>query len=180
MSYRRHAFSTSVAALAAVLILALVGGCSFNESGLGIPTDAGIGTTTGPLPCPAGITDQGSWPAEMTATSCVQTCGPDNIGSTTCSQNDMASCQVGGGCVCSTAAMACVKCARCTIAATDACYQPSNTTNPPNCAATVIKGGTCNPACGKHLCIQADGKTGCVCNAAKKYACAAWTAGAWK
>jgi hypothetical protein len=180
MSFWRRDVSTSVSAISALLILALAGGCSFNDSGLGIPTDAGTGASTGATVCPSGVTEKGSWPAGMTATSCVQTCGPDGIGSTTCGQSDMTTCQAGGGCVCSTAAVACVKCAKCTIPATEACYQPTNATNPPDCAATVTKGGTCNPACSKHLCIQADGKTGCVCNAAKKYACAAWSGDAWK
>ena len=163
-----------------LVLLALTGGCGFNESGLDIPRDAGAAGASGTTTCPAGVTDKGSWPAQMIATSCVQTCGPDDIGSTTCSQTDITTCQAGGGCVCSTAAAACVKCARCAIPATGACYQPTNSTSPPDCAATVTRGGTCSQACDKLLCIQADGKTGCVCNSGKKYACAIWSEAAWK
>ncbi len=60
------------------------------------------------------------------------------------------------------------------------CYLPTNTASVPACGKEVTQGGACGPACGKTLCLEADGKTGCLCNAQGKYACATWGETTWE
>jgi hypothetical protein len=171
--------------VATVLVALIWGGaCNLNDGGLGLALDGGAaGGAGGTAICPAGVIDQASWPAGTTYMSCTQTCGPDDIGTKTCGQTNLATCQAAGGCVCSTLSTTtptCVTCTACALPSTSACYLPSNAASPSDCATSVVKGGACSPACGKQLCMQADGRTGCVCNAEKKYACASWNGTSWK
>jgi hypothetical protein len=173
-TYRRF---WSVLVVAASLIGTF--SCGVSDSGLGPSRDGGSGGASGTAICYTGTIERANWPAGATSTSCTKSCGPDDLGFRTCSQTDLASCQATSGCAC--VASPCVKCAACVfaVALTD-CYLPSNVASPRTCAATVTDGGDCSPACGKSLCIQADGKTGCVCNAHGKYACASWGTTTWK
>jgi hypothetical protein len=152
--------------------------CSVSDTGLGAARDGGSGGVSGTAWCYTGTIDRANWPAGATSTSCSKSCGPDDLGIRTCSQTDLASCQATSGCVC--VASPCVRCADCAFLGLPDCYAPTNAASPGNCAASVGDGGDCSPACGKLLCIQADGKTGCVCNARGKYACALWSGAAWK
>jgi hypothetical protein len=165
--------------LLAVVALLGTSSCAVSDTGLGAPRDGGSGGGSGTAICYTGTVDRANWPAGATSTSCSKPCGPDNLGIRTCSQADLASCQATSGCVC--VASPCTKCADCAfLAALPACYAPSNAASPLTCATSVTAGGDCSPACGKSLCIQGDGKTGCVCNAQGKYACALWGGGTWK
>jgi hypothetical protein len=171
--------------VATVLVaLAWGGACAIKDGGLGSVADGGskpaTGGSGGTAVCPAGLIDQASWPAGTTYTSCTQTCGPDGIGVKTCGQTDLATCQAASGCVCSPLAATCVTCAPCSLPSASGCYLPTNADDPPDCAVSVAKGATCGSACDKRLCIQADGKTGCVCNAESRFACAIWGGTAWK
>lgn len=162
---------------AVMLVVALVA-CACNSvsnTGLGASNDAG---TSGTPICSSSVTNLASWPANTGYTTCTKSCGPDDIGYKTCGQTDLATCQASSGCVCVTSP--CVKCADCAFLTLPDCYVPSNAANPSTCASTVTNGGSCAPACGKTLCIEADGKTGCVCNSHGRYACATWSSGAWK
>jgi hypothetical protein len=173
-------FSKNLCVAVMLASLAWSEACSLNDGGLGGATDGSLGGSSDPAVCPTGMTDRASWPAGVTYISCTQTCGPDGIGLTTCGQTNLATCQAASGCVCSPLAPACVTCANCTLRSSSDCYQPINANNPPDCAASVVKDAACSSPCGKQLCIQADGKTGCVCNAHGKYACAFWSGTAWK
>ena len=169
-----------------LVALAWSAACGIKDDGLGVAPDGGgkapTGGSGGTATCPAGIIDKANWPAGTTYTSCAQTCGPNGIGSKTCGQTNLAACQAASGCVCSvlaTSAPTCVACATCTLPAASDCYLPTNASAPPDCATSVAKGAACGPTCGKRLCIEADGKTGCVCNPQGKFACASWSGSAW-
>jgi hypothetical protein len=105
-------------------------------------------------------------------------CGPDGIGFETCSQSARATCQAEIGCVC--LETPCVLCAGCTFGSMPECYVPTNVAAPPFCADDVRRGASCAPACDRRLCLEKDGKTGCVCNRQGKYACADWGDSGWK
>ena len=158
------------------LVVAFAGACSISDAGLGPAQDAS--STTGPAACPAGITDRANWPANTAFTSCAKTCGPDGTGVRSCSQSDRAACQAAGGCVC--LEPPCVSCGNCAFRAISDCYVPTNTDAIPACGKEVSQGSPCGPACGRQLCLEADGKTGCVCNAQNQYACATWGETTWK
>jgi len=155
-----------------------VSSCSVSDTGLGLAPDASTGTPSATQVCYLGTIDRANWPTGSPGTSCSKPCGPDDLGVRTCSQTDLASCQAAAGCVC--LAAPCTKCADCALLATPDCYVPSNPGAPSTCGTAVTNGGGCTPSCGKTLCIQADGKTGCVCNAHGKYACAPWGGTTWK
>ena len=160
--------------LAAFAMAALVSACTISDTGLGPTRDAG--STVGV--CPKGLTDKANWPAKTTLTSCTKPCGPDELGVRSCGQTDKTTCQTTSGCVCLEAP--CVACANCAFLTISDCYLPTNTASVPSCRDEVSEGGACSPACGKTLCLEADGKTGCVCNAQGKYACATWGETTWK
>ena len=175
--------SSSVAGgnrLVVLVASVLASACSVSETGLGPVRDAGpTGGTSGTAICPAGLTDKANWPAGTTFTSCTKPCGPDGVGAKSCGQTDKATCQVASGCVCLDAP--CVSCANCAFPPTlSDCYTPTNTASVSACAKGVTQGGACSPTCGRQLCLEADGKTGCVCNAPGKYACATWGETTWK
>jgi hypothetical protein len=161
----------------ALLAAALGSACTtVNGDGLD-PVDAS--PTSGTATCLAGLTDRASWPSGTNYTSCVKPCGPDNIGIRTCSQTDKTTCQATNGCVCLNTP--CVTCADCVFQSSfSPCYSPTNTASVPACTEGVVRGGACSPACGKQVCLEADGKTGCVCNDEGKYACATWGGTTWK
>ena len=161
--------------LAALVMAALASACTVSETGLGPMPDAG---STGTAVCPAGLTDHANWPAGTTYTSCAKACGPDEIGIRSCSQIDRTTCQATSGCVCLDTP--CVACASCALQTNSDCYVPTNAASAPACAEGVTKGGACSPACNKQLCLEADGKTGCLCNSQGKYACATWGETTWK
>jgi len=157
---------------------ALAGACSVSATGLGPARDAGATAgTSGTAICPKGLTDHANWPAGTTYTSCTKPCGPDDIGFRSCAQIDRATCQASSGCVCLEAP--CVACASCTPITISNCYVPTNTAAVPACPEEVRLGDPCSPACNRQVCLEADGKTGCVCNAQGKYACAAWGETTW-
>jgi hypothetical protein len=170
----------SFVSLAVLGALWLLQACSVSDSGLAPASDVNGTTsvTSEVVLCPAGLTDKAAWPSNTSALACSKTCGPDAIGVKTCSQSELATCQASSGCVC--LSTPCTTCATCAFLTLPACYIPTNPSTAPACADSVIRGGSCAPACGKTLCIQSDGKTGCVCNAQGKYACSTWSAGAWK
>ena len=161
--------------LAAFVMATLASACTVSETGFGPELDAGL---AGTAVCPAGLTNQANWPAETTYTSCTKPCGPDDIGIRSCGQTDRGTCQAAGGCVCLEAP--CVACANCAFLTISDCYMPTNTVSVPACPKDVTEGGTCSQACGRLLCLEADGKTGCVCNAHGKWACATWGETTWK
>jgi hypothetical protein len=152
--------------------------CSASDVGLGGPGDAGTGRPGSVPTCLVGTIDRANWPAAADYTSCTMICGPDDLGSRTCSQTDLSTCGSQSGCVCRSSP--CVACADCEFAALPDCYVPVDAELALPCAPTVAKGELCSPACGRSLCIEADGKTGCVCNAQGKYACAHWGGETWK
>gem|GEM_PF-2895253 len=164
------------------VVAALVAACSVSTSGLETPPAPQGGGATGgaggPPPCPLNIPDRANWPGGYTATSCLQPCGPDRIGSRKCSQTDLPTCKASPGCVCQQGP--CASCTDCVFEKLPSCYQPTNTAAPSDCAAWVASGVTCSPACARQLCLRADGKTGCVCNDEGRYACATWGASTWK
>jgi hypothetical protein len=159
------------------VLIGLGAACSVSSTGLGPIPDGSTGAG-GNGACPAGLTEQASWPAKTQATSCSRPCGPDAIGMQVCSQTDRATCQAKPGCVCLEAP--CVTCAACAFAALSDCYVPTNTASAAACPSDALSGGTCAPACGRRLCLQADGKTACVCNGHGKYACAEWNGTGWR
>jgi hypothetical protein len=161
-------------AVLAGVAMAGLGACSVSDTGLG-PGPDGSSATVGP--CPAGLTEQASWPARSTASTCMRPCGPDRIGLQACTQADRASCQAKPGCLCLEAP--CVTCAACVVAAGD-CYQPTNSATVPPCATGAGEGRPCSPVCGRQVCLRADGKTACICNGQGRYACADWTGTAWQ
>jgi hypothetical protein len=166
--------------VAAVLSVSFVS-CSVRDDGLGSMGDAGTGGSTGATLCPSGVVDQGNWPAASPYTTCSEPCGPDDLGLRACSQVSKATCQASAGCLCIDSL--CVSCAICSLHTSSECYVPTNAATAeqvPTCDKTVKKGGACSPACARQLCLQSDGKTGCVCNANGKYACAAWGETSWK
>jgi len=166
-------------ALSLFTMAALAGACTVSDTGLGPATDAGpTAGASGTAVCPKGLTDRASWPAGTAYTSCTKPCGPDDIGFRSCAQTDKATCQAAGGCVCLEGP--CVACAGCAFPTISNCYVPTNTTTAAACAKDVKEGSACGPACGQLLCLQADGKSGCVCNAQGKYACATWGETTWK
>lgn len=153
--------------------------CSMSDAGLGPGRDGGSDGVVGPTICMAGTIDRANWPVAAGEASCSKPCGPDDLGVRTCGQTDVSTCQKESpACVC--LASPCARCADCVFLVLPACYVPSNAASPPTCPASVANGGACSPACGKTVCIEADGKTGCVCNAKGQYACALWSAGNWK
>ncbi len=155
--------------------------CSVRGDGLGPMGDAGVGGSTGATLCPSGLVDKSNWPAASTYTACSESCGPDNLGSRACSQISRTTCQASAGCLCVDSL--CASCASCSVPTPSECYVPTNTATAaqiPTCDKTVKKGGACSPVCARQLCLQSDGKTGCVCNASGKYACAAWGETGWK
>jgi hypothetical protein len=162
-------------------LLAATVACSVSDQGLGVPRDAGASGVSGLAACPEGLTDQAGWPVRATSNSCTQPCGPDGIGVRTCSQIDRANCQKKSGCVCLEAP--CVGCLPCEVVTKPDhydCYIPANAAEAPACAKKVANGKACSPACSMHLCLQHDGKSGCVCNAEGKYACATWGDSGWE
>ncbi len=161
--------------LVALAMAVWASACTISDTGLGQPPDAG---QSGLAVCPAGLTDQANWPAGTSYTSCAKPCGPDDIGIRSCSQTDKSTCLAPGGCVCLESP--CVACASCALRSNSDCYLPTNAVSVPACAKEVTQGGACAPACGKILCLEADGKTGCLCNAQGKYACATWAETTWK
>jgi hypothetical protein len=165
---------------AVVVVAGFVGvcSCSVSDTGLGLSPDASTGTPSATPVCYLGTIDRANWPAGATNASCSKSCGPDDLGIRVCSQIDLASCQATAGCVCVSAP--CTKCANCALLALPDCYVPTNAASPENCATSVKNGGDCTQTCGKVVCIQGDGKTGCVCNAQGKYACAPWEGTTWK
>lgn len=165
---------SSVTGRILLLIACPASACTINDAGLGPTRDAGSTSFI----CPAGLTDQANWPAGTTSTSCQKPCGPDEIGLKTCGQTDRTTCQATSGCVC--LETPCVACANCAFQTISDCYVPSNAAPAPTCTKDVAEGGACAPACGRTLCLEADGKTGCVCNAQGKYACARWGETTWK
>jgi hypothetical protein len=168
--------------MAVVAMATFAGACTVSTTGLGPTTDAaGTAGTSGTAICPTGLTDHATWPAGTTYTSCTKPCGPDDIGFRNCAQTDWATCQAAGGCVClqDPGAM-CVACASCAPITISNCYVPTNTAAIPDCPQNISASGACSPACGRQVCLEADGKTGCVCNAQGKYACAAWGETTWK
>ena len=163
---------------AATALLAAATACGVSVNGLQVPPDGSTGGATGAAVCPVGLTEQASWPAKTSATSCSRPCGPDGVGAQTCAQTDRATCQSRPGCVCLEAP--CVTCADCAFWNISACYLPTNSASVTLCAEGVTRGGACGPACDKHLCLEKDGLTGCVCNAQGSYACANWGDSGWK
>jgi hypothetical protein len=177
----RALLSSAFLLVMASVASALSVSCSVKEDGLGSLGDAGAGGSTGATLCPSGLVDKGNWPAASPYTTCSEACGPDNLGVRACSQVSKATCQASGGCLCIDSL--CASCAICSLPASSECYLPTNAATleqVPACDKTVKKGGACSLACGRQLCLQADGKTGCVCNASGKYACAAWGESSWK
>ncbi len=168
-------FSTRRRLLVALALLAT--GCGVSQTGLGPLPDGSTGGASGTPVCPAGLVEQASWPAKMAATSCVRWCGPDDIGLMTCSQTSKADCQKTSGCLCLEAP--CVGCEPCKFIMVPDCYAPTNAATAPQCAAGVVQGGSCSPACGRLLCLHSDGKTACICNRYGQYACAAWNGSQW-
>jgi len=160
--------------LAALGMAAFANACSVSNTGLGPTPDAGA---TSAAICPSGLTDQANWPAGTTYASCTKPCGPDQIGLTTCRQIDKSAC-LASSCVCLDSP--CVACDSCALPPNSECYTPTNIASVPTCAKEVTRGGTCSPACGRQVCLEGDGKTGCVCNQQGKYACATWGETSWK
>jgi hypothetical protein len=164
-----------------LLVIAVSASCSVSDGGLGSVSDAGAVGSTGATICPSGLWDKGNWPAASTYTLCSEECGPDNVGLRACSQVSRETCQASAGCLCIDSL--CASCAICSLRTPSECYVPTNSATLeqiPNCDKTVKKGGACSPACSRLLCLQDDGKTGCVCNAGSKYACATWGETSWK
>jgi hypothetical protein len=161
----------------AALVVA-AGACGVSTTGLGPAADGSAGGAGGSTWCPAGLTDQAGWPTNTSYTSCSRPCGPDGIGVAACSQTDRATCQAKSGCLCLEAP--CVACGDCAIQTLPDCYVPTNAATATLCANGVSEGGACGPACGHHLCLQADGTTACVCNKEGKYACADWNGSSWQ
>lgn len=151
-----------------------------SDTGLGPSHDGGTGDGTGTTVwCYAGTIDRANWPVGSTTASCSMACGPDDLGIRACTQTDVATCQKESTrCVCLVSP--CAKCADCALLSLSACYIPTNVASPPACDASVVNGGTCSTPCGKSLCIEADGETGCVCNGQGRYACAPWGGSNWK
>jgi hypothetical protein len=163
--------------LAAFAASATFVACDVSTQGLGPATDAAAGG--GAAWCPAGLTDQASWPAKTAYTSCSRTCGPDGLGIETCGQIDLSACQAQPGCVCLQGP--CVRCVNCTFVNTlSDCYMPTNASAPVLCADGVAGGAPCETPCARLLCLERDGKTGCVCNDEGRYACADWAGSAWQ
>jgi hypothetical protein len=167
------------AATVAAALLATAAACGVSSTGLGPSPDGAVGGAGGTAWCPVGLTDQANWPAKTSYTSCSRPCGPDDRGVQTCSQSDRSQCQQKSGCVCLESP--CVACAACAFyPPLSDCYVPTNVSAASRCADGVSVGGGCAPACGRVLCLQADGKSACVCNANGKYACADWDGSAWQ
>ncbi len=153
--------------------------CGVHDNGLAPTADAG--GSAGTVACGASLVDKGNWPANTSYTECSQTCGPDDLGLRTCSQNAQAACRASGGCVCIDSL--CAACGACTFHSLPACYQPTNAASAaqvPACDKTIKKGGSCSAVCNRELCMQDDGKTACLCNNVGKYACATWGETTWK
>jgi hypothetical protein len=166
---------------ALLLFVAASVSCSVQDDGLGSTGDAGAGAVTGATLCPSAVVDKGNWPAVGAYTTCSESCGPDDLGLRTCSRISRAACQASAGCLCVDSL--CVSCAPCSLHTSSECYLPTNAASAgtiPTCDKSVKKGGACSPVCARQLCLQSDGKTGCVCNPSGKYACAAWGETSWK
>jgi hypothetical protein len=161
---------------AAALALAAAAACSVGTGGLG--GDGGPDRAASTATCPAGLTDQASWPANSTVTACARPCGPDGIGIQACGQIDRSTCQKQNGCLCLESP--CVQCADCAYMTLSDCYIPTNAATPPACEDEVKKGEACAPACSRRLCLRKDGKTACVCNVEGVYACGDWSGSGWK
>ena len=161
--------------LAAAMELLAASGCGVSTKGLGPTPDSSAG---GAEWCPPGLTDQASWPAKTSYTTCSRACGPDSLGLETCSQTDRASCQAKSGCVCLQAP--CVQCMSCGFQRLPDCYVPTNAATATLCANGVTQGAACSPPCGQLLCLEKDGKTGCLCNGDGRFACADWSGSAWQ
>jgi hypothetical protein len=159
-------------------LLAALGACSVSTNGLGVAPDGSTGGAGGTAVCPEGLTDRANWPPKTTSTSCTKACGPDSLGVQTCNQTELAACQKESGCVCLVGP--CVACEQCAFVRLSNCYLPTNAATAPFCADGVTTGGACAPACDMRLCLEKDGKTGCVCNSKGKYACATWGDGSWE
>lgn len=164
--------------LVAAALVAAAGACGVSTTGLGPAADGSAGGPGGSAWCPPGLTEQAGWPAKTSYTSCSRPCGPDGIGLETCGQTDQATCQAKSGCLCLEAL--CVACGDCAFQTPADCYVPTNAATATLCANGVSEGGACGPACGHHLCLQADGTTACVCNKEGKYACADWNGSSWQ
>jgi hypothetical protein len=172
--------SSSCLAILVAAVIAWVCGfsCTTSDVGLGGDGDAGVGRPGATPTCLTGTIDGANWPTAADYSSCSKVCGPDDLGTRICSQEDISTCRRASGCVCLSSP--CVTCDACELKTLPSCYEPLEVDSPPPCAATVVNEGACSPACGRSLCIEADGKTGCVCNAQGKYACATWGDGTWK
>jgi hypothetical protein len=160
------------------IALVLFAGCAVSDRGLGPTLDAA--PATGTVQCPSSLTDNAPWPAGTTYTACSQRCGPEQLGVRACGQSDSNTCQASPDCVCLDPRWPCVKCASCAFLSLSECYIPTNVAAPPTCPDSVVEGGPCTTACDRQLCIERDGRTGCMCNDRGKYACAAWNETAWK
>jgi len=168
----------SLVRIGAAVWAGLLGACSVSGDGLHGPSDGGVGGAAGTTWCPSGLTDQAGWPANTSYSSCLRTCGPDGIGTQTCGQTDRATCQSKSGCLCLEGP--CVACQDCLLPAEPGCYLPSNGATASVCADGVARTGACAPACDKHLCMQKDGKTACLCNSQGHYACGEWSGSGWR
>jgi hypothetical protein len=168
-----------------VVAAVLGGSCTVSDTGLAPAGDAGSACGEKTPMCPKGLTSEASWPSGTCYAACIKPCGPDDIGTRYCAQTNLATCQATGDCLCLQDYPAentrCVACLDCAIQAPSDCYRPTNAAKPPACAAGVTQGGPCGPpACDRQLCMEADGKTGCVCNEQGKYACATWGGTSWQ
>jgi hypothetical protein len=162
-----------------VALVASAGTCSIDPTGLGPQPDGSAAGASGSVVwCPAGLTDQAAWPAKTSYTSCVRPCGPEGSGIQTCGQTDRATCLAKSGCLCLEAP--CVTCGACAFLSLSDCYRPSNAATATLCADGVTDGTWCSPACSKRLCLQGDGKTGCMCGSQGRYACAEWNGSSWQ
>ncbi len=162
---------------AALALVAAAGTCGVNPAGLGPAKDGSAGGAGGTV-CPAGLTDQAAWPAKTSYSSCLRPCGPGGLVFETCSQVDRPTCLAKSGCVCVEGP--CVSCGACPYQALPDCYLPSNGAAVTLCAASVSEGRACAHPCDRQLCLQADGKTGCVCISKGQYACAEWNGSSWR
>jgi hypothetical protein len=161
--------------LATLALLCLA--CSVQEEGLIKVRDGG--PDTGPTSlCPAGVVANASWSPAITAGSCTQLCGPDLLGTRLCAKADLAACKQTGECLCSSSP--CTACPPCAFTQLSPCYQPTNAAALPACDGAVRKFGLCATTCDRKGCLQADGKTACVCNPDGYYACAPFKNGNWE
>lgn len=164
-----------------ILLVGVLASCGVKDEGLGSPPDAATGGTTGTVACGASVVDKGNWPAKSSYAACSQACGPDDLGSRTCSQVQAASCKASSGCVC--VDTLCASCGACVFPSLPDCYRPTNAPSAaeiPACDKAIRKGAACGTVCNRKACLQEDGKTACLCNNVGRYACAPWGENTWK